>query len=91
MEKDWFVYLIRCKDNSLYTGITNNILRRFKEHRDGKGAKYTRAKGVVCVEAIYIFSTKSLALKEEYRIKKLTKNKKEKMIKDVFNETINID
>ncbi|MCJ8343825.1 MAG: GIY-YIG nuclease family protein [Cetobacterium sp.] len=66
--RNWYIYLLRCKDNSLYTGITTDIERRFKEHREGKGAKYTKAKGVINI-------------KLEYKIKKLTKKYKEILIK----------
>lgn len=80
MNNKWFLYIIRCKDNSLYTGITTDINRRFLQHKEGKGAKYTRAKGVLKIESIFSFENRSLASKEEIRIKKLSKNKKEEII-----------
>ncbi|MEG0069525.1 GIY-YIG nuclease family protein [Cetobacterium sp.] len=77
INKKWFVYILRCEDNSLYTGITTDVNRRFNTHLSGKGAKYTRAKKPIKIENFFVFDTKSLALKEEIRIKKLPKLKKE--------------
>ncbi|MGX6592574.1 GIY-YIG nuclease family protein [Cetobacterium ceti] len=79
--RNWYIYLLRCKDNSLYTGITTDVERRFKEHREGKGAKYTKAKGVINIEKVFSVENKSTALKLEYKIKKLTKKYKEILIK----------
>lgn len=82
--KTWYLYMIRCKDNSLYTGITVDLQRRFQEHQDsnglGKGAKFLRGKGPL--ELVYSTSvaTHSAALKLEYKIKKMSKAKKEIMI-----------
>lgn len=75
-----YVYMLRCSDNSLYTGWTNDIVNRVKKHNESKGAKYTRAR--LPVELVYLekYSTKSEAMSREYKIKKLRKNKKEKMI-----------
>lgn len=81
-DKIWYVYILRCKDNSLYTGITTDVNKRFLEHSTGKGAKYTKARGVLKIEALFTFENRSLASKEEYRIKQLTKLKKEKLILD---------
>ncbi|WP_297597215.1 GIY-YIG nuclease family protein [uncultured Cetobacterium sp.] len=77
VKKKWFVYILRCEDNSLYTGITTDLTKRFEAHISGRGAKYTRAKKPIRIEFFSTFDSKSLALKEEIRIKKLTKIKKE--------------
>lgn len=83
MIKDiWHLYLIRCKNNSLYTGITTDVGRRFKMHCNGEGAKYLRGKGPLTLEFNVKVGSKSEALKLEYRIKRLPKNKKEMIIKE---------
>ncbi len=74
----YFLYILRCADNSLYTGITTNIPRRIREHSFGnKGARYTRSRLPVSLVYSKKFRTRSLAQKEEYRIKQLTKGEKE--------------
>ena len=69
-----YVYILRCNDDSLYTGWTNNLEKRIKAHSDGKGAKYTRAR--VPVELVYfeVFEDKIEAMKREYVIKQLKRN-----------------
>ncbi len=80
--KQWFVYILRCADNSLYTGITTDIVRREKEHNDGKlGAKYTRARQPVFVVYQEAHNSRSEASKREIAIKKLSKNNKEKLLR----------
>jgi putative endonuclease len=74
----YIVYILLCNDMSLYTGITNNLERRFKQH-NGQikgGAKYTRSKRPVSLLYTEKFETKSDAMKREYEIKKLKKDKK---------------
>ena len=80
-----YVYIIKCKDNSLYTGWTNNLERRFKAHTEGKGAKYTRGRGPL--ELVYFeeFDNKVEAMKREYDIKKMSRKNKLDMIKN-FNK-----
>jgi putative endonuclease len=77
----WKVYIVRCSDDTLYTGITTDIERRIKEHNDSKGAKYTRARGPV--ELVYLaeFKDRSEASKEEWRIKALSREEKLALIK----------
>src|SRR5690554_514045 len=65
------VYILKCKDNTLYTGYTNDFPRRLRMHEDGKGAKYTRGRGPFQVELIEQFQTKEEAMKKEYAIKQL--------------------
>ena len=85
----YYVYILRCKDNSLYTGITTDVQRRFFEHKENKikGAKYTKSHKPVGIEAVWETDTKSDASKLEYRIKKLSKTEKE----TVISEHINLD
>jgi putative endonuclease len=81
MEKnEHFFYVLRCRDNSLYAGYTNNLEKRIKLHNEGKGAKYTRGRGPV--ELVYHeeFATKTEAMQAEYRFKQLQKEEKEKYI-----------
>jgi len=77
---EYIVYILRCGDGSLYTGITNDLEHRLAVHNSGKGAKYTRSR--LPVELVYQeeFSDKSAALKREIAIKKLRKSQKEAMI-----------
>lgn len=82
---DWYVYMVRCSDNSLYTGMTNNIIARVKAHNSEKyGAKYTKKRQPV--HLVYVsssFPTKSAVMKEEYRIKrKVRKPEKELMVQN---------
>ena len=77
----WIVYILECFDNTFYTGITTDIERRLIEHNSSdKGAKYTKMRRPVKVIYEAKFSTKSEASREEYRIKKLTRLQKEKLI-----------
>jgi len=79
--KQWVVYILRCSDDTLYTGITNDIENRLKKHNEGKGAKYTRGRTPVILLGSFSVESKSLALKEEYRIKKLSREEKLSLIK----------
>ena len=76
----YYTYMIRCKDNSLYTGMTDNVNKRFEKHSSGKGAKYTKSHQVERVEIAWRSKTKSLACKLEYHLKELTKKQKEEII-----------
>ena len=76
MKPLWHVYILECLDNSLYTGITNNLENRIQAHKTGKGAKYTKAKGFKKILHSKSFKTKSEALKIEYKIKQLKKENK---------------
>lgn len=81
MEKLWKLYILRCGDGSLYTGITNDLVQRLEQHRSGKGAKYTRGRGPL--ELVYSeeCASKSDALKREAAIKALPRTEKMKLIK----------
>lgn len=73
-------YILRCGDGRLYTGWTNDIDKRFKDHQDGKGARFTKGRGPLSLEYVEILPTKSDAMKREAAIKKLSKIKKEELI-----------
>ena len=77
----YYVYLIQCEDGSIYTGITNNMERRFKEHEGKIGGHYTRAHKVEKILYTEEYPTRSEALKREAEIKKLTRDKKLELVK----------
>lgn len=76
----WFVYMLRCGDGTLYTGVTDNVERRLAAHRVGKGAKYTRGRGPLKLVYQEQVPDKSAALRREYQIKQLPKQEKEGLI-----------
>lgn len=78
----YYTYIIRCKDNTLYTGITTDPARRLREHRSGSGsgAKYTRSHSAMRFEAMWSSCDRSLASKLECRIKRLSRIDKEALI-----------
>ena len=83
--KQWFVYILRCADNSLYTGITTDVVRREQEHNNDKlGAKYTRARQPVFVVYQENHPSRSEATKREIMIKKMTKKNKETLLKEAL-------
>ena len=81
MANTWKLYILRCGDGSLYTGITTDVEKRLETQRSGKGAKYTRGRGPL--ELVYReeCGDHSAALKRELEIKKLPREEKEKLIK----------
>ena len=76
------MYLVRCRDGSLYTGISTNVARRFAQHREegAAGAKYLKGRGPLTLVFKKKLGSNSLALKVERRVKKLSKAKKEELI-----------
>lgn len=80
----YYIYMLRCEDNSIYTGITTDINRRMHEHfsKDKKCAKYTLKHRPKKLESVWSTENKSLASKLEYHIKKLTKENKETLLKE---------
>lgn len=72
----WFVYIVRCRDGSLYTGATNDLDKRVRAHNDGKGARYTRSRRPVVLVFSRRARDKSSALRQEYRLKQLTRLEK---------------
>ena len=78
-----FIYILRCKDGSLYTGWTDDVEKRFKAHSEGRGAKYTNGRGpfeLIWQEEV---ADKSAALKREIEIKKWSRKKKEQFVLDM--------
>lgn len=84
-----YVYILKCKDDSLYTGWTNNLEKRINAHNNGCGAKYTRGRGPVKLMYFEVFEGKREAQSREYYIKKLTRKQKLKLInsKDIEEGT----
>ncbi len=76
----YFLYIMRCEDDSLYTGITTDVERRFKEHSSGKGGHYTRAHKVVEVLYVEECENRSEAQKREAEVKKLSREEKLSLI-----------
>jgi putative endonuclease len=76
IQKLWFVYILECHDESLYTGITNDLDKRMITHKSGKGSKYVRSKGFKQILHAISVSDKSEAAKVEYKIKQLERNDK---------------
>lgn len=83
IRKPWFVYILLCNDNSFYTGIALDVSQRFESHKAGKGARYTRIRGVNRVLYTQKFTTHSEAAKREIQIKRLPRAKKELLIKSL--------
>lgn len=71
-----YVYIIKCGDGSLYTGWTNDLEKRFKAHKAGKGAKYTRGRGPLELVHVEVFDDRLEAQKREHAIKRLTRARK---------------
>lgn len=76
----WHVYVIRCSDNSLYTGITTDVEKRFRQHAEGKGAKYFRGRAPLQVVYCEDNHSHSSAAGREYRIKCMSRAEKELMV-----------
>ena len=84
-EKEWeamnYTYILKCSDETLYTGWTNDLEKRINAHNAGKGAKYTKNRRPVELAYYEEFATKEEAMSREYAIKQLTRRKKEELIK----------
>lgn len=77
MEKQWVLYILQCKDGTLYTGITDNLERRMVVHASGKGAKYTRGRGPFILRYKESCENHSIVLRREIDVKRLTRKEKE--------------
>lgn len=77
-----YVYIVKCKDDSLYTGYAKNVEQRIEKHNKGLGAKYTKVRRPVVLVYQEVYETKSEALKREYQIKQYSRNKKLALIKE---------
>ena len=84
-EKEWedmnYTYILKCSDETLYTGWTNDLEKRINAHNAGKGAKYTKNRRPVELAYYEEFATKEEAMSREYAIKQITRRKKEELIK----------
>lgn len=93
--KQWILYVLRCSDDSLYTGITNDLHERLAAHNSGRGAKYTRSRKPCEVVAVCKMKDKSSSLKAEYRFKQLSRTKKldaiESGLESLFPEYLHAD
>lgn len=78
----WYLYILRCGHGELYTGIAVDVQKRFEAHCAGKGAKYTRGRGPLKIVYQELCGSHSEALKREFRVKSLPKEKKEALIAD---------
>ena len=78
----WCLYVVECADGSLYCGITNDLERRLKQHNDGKGAKYTRARRPVQLKTHWSKLTHKEAARAEYFFKRLNRRQKERSVRD---------
>ena len=78
--KEWTVYILECKDGTLYTGITDNLERRLAMHRIGKGAKYTKGRGPFVLRYTENCEDKSHALRKEIAIKRMPRQEKLRLI-----------
>ncbi|HWP61335.1 MAG TPA: GIY-YIG nuclease family protein [Candidatus Paceibacterota bacterium] len=72
----YYVYLLKCADNSIYTGITNDLENRLKRHKDGSASKYTRARGALAIVYTERHAGRGAAQKREAEIKKWSRQKK---------------
>ncbi|TDX51302.1 GIY-YIG nuclease family protein [Orenia marismortui] len=81
-----YVYILKCNDNTLYTGYTTDIKRRVKEHNNGSGAKYTRGRTPVELYYSEEHKDKSQAMQREYQIKQMSRQQKLKLIKGELDE-----
>ena len=89
MTISWYVYIVNCADNTLYTGITNDIARRLAEHNfSTKGAKYTRPRRPVTLVYQEQHSSRSAAAKREYAIKRLSPSAKKKLISSSIHKLL---
>lgn len=84
-EKPWFLYLIECEDNSIYTGITVNVAERFTKHQSGKAARYTRSHPPKKLLAVLACQNQSQALKMERWVKTLSPHHKRELADYLFS------
>lgn len=77
----WYLYLLRCRDGSLYTGISNDVARRLEAHRAGRGARCLRGRGPLTLARRIRVGSRNDALRAEHRVKGLKKERKEKLVR----------
>jgi putative endonuclease len=78
---DWYLYLVRCSDGSLYTGITTDVERRFKAHQENNGAKYLKGRGPLVLAFKEKIGGKRRAFQVEHAVKRWPKSKKEQLVR----------
>jgi len=83
LDDPWFVYILRCADGSWYTGITNDLQRRCRQHNDGKASRYTRCRRPTRLVYHEIVAGRSQALRREAAIKALSRQQKERLMRRV--------
>lgn len=85
-----YVYIVKCSDNTFYTGWTNNLEKRIEAHSNGTGAKYTKGRGPV--ELVYVeeFKDKKEAMRREYAIKQYSRRKKEILINTNYEQKMKL-
>lgn len=81
VDERWWIYIVRCRFGTLYTGVTNNLDKRLQQHIDGKGAKYLRGRAPLQVKFRQQVENKSVALTLERRIKRLSRADKLRLIR----------
>lgn len=78
--KPWYLYLVRCGDGTLYTGISNDVERRLAVHRAGRGARYVRGRGPLALTRKFRIGSNGDAIKVERQVKRMSRARKEKLI-----------
>ncbi|MFB6139992.1 MAG: GIY-YIG nuclease family protein [Halosimplex sp.] len=81
-DPDHFVYVVRCRDDTLYTGYTTDVERRVREHDAGEGAKYTRGRTPVELVHVEAFDSQSAAMSREHEIKQRSRTAKDRLVAD---------
>lgn len=87
-QNNWYLYLVREKNNALYCGITTDVQRRFIQHKEGKGAKALKGKAPLTLAFQCVIGSRSAASQLEYQVKQLSKSKKERLVIDQPNNLI---
>lgn len=82
-----YIYILCCKDDTYYTGYTNDVKKRVQAHNEGKGAKYTKGRGPVKLVYYEEYEDKKTAMKREWEIKQLSRKEKERLIKQQTEKT----
>lgn len=81
----WYLYLVRCNDGSLYTGISTDVARRIEAHRSNRGARRLRGRGPLELVYAYPLGDRSEAQRVEYRVKRLSRHDKERLVRGEFS------
>lgn len=88
-EKNWYLYILLCADDTLYTGITTNVEKRFEAHCAGRGAKYTRGRAPLKLVYQEVCGSHGDALRRELQVKGWTREKKQKLVRGEKNHLTN--